>query len=99
MSVEKERVHPVISVRNVSMEFRIPRESSDSLKEYLIRGLTRQFLHSWRVRFDHPATGETIERRDTLPYDLLDVLEEIAPLSMGRTPEGDKIVPQILEAW
>ena len=63
------------------------------------RGLTRQFLHSWRVRFDHPATGETIERRDTLPYDLLDVLEEIAPLSMGRTPEGDKIVPQILEAW
>ena len=63
------------------------------------RGLTRQFLHSWRVRFDHPATGETIERRDTLPYDLLDVLEEIAPLSMGRTPEGDEIVPQILEAW
>ena len=63
------------------------------------RGLTRQFLHSWRVRFDHPATGETIERRDTLPYDLLDVLEEIAPLSMGRTPEGDEVVPQILEAW
>ena len=43
MSVEKERVHPVISVRNVSMEFRMPRESSDSLKEYLIRGLTRQY--------------------------------------------------------
>ena len=47
MSVEKERVHPVISVRNVSMEFRIPKESSDSLKEYLIRVLTRQ--HSLRT--------------------------------------------------
>lgn len=43
MSVEKETVHPVISVRNVSMEFRMPRESSDSLKEYLIRGITRQY--------------------------------------------------------
>ena len=59
------------------------------------RGLTRQFLHSWRVRFTHPVTGEEIERRDTLPYDLLAVLEEIQPLSMGRTAAGDKIVPQL----
>lgn len=59
------------------------------------RGLARQFLHSWRIKFAHPVTGEEIERRDTLPYDLLDVLEEIAPTSMGRTAAGDKIVPQL----
>lgn len=60
------------------------------------RGLTRQFLHSWRVSFAHPVTGETIECRDTLPWDLAAVLEEIEPLSLGRTPAGEEIVPQLL---
>ena len=59
------------------------------------RGLTRQFLHSWRVRFDHPVTGETIECRDELPWDLSAVLEELAPASLGRTEAGDEIVPQL----
>ena len=59
------------------------------------RGLTRQFLHSWRVRFDHPVTGETIECRDELPWDLAAVLEELAPLSLGRTEAGEEIVPQL----
>ncbi|MBM6952199.1 RluA family pseudouridine synthase [Enorma phocaeensis] len=59
------------------------------------RGLTRQFLHSWRVRFDHPVTGETIECRDELPWDLSAVLEELAPASLGRTEVGDEIVPQL----
>ena len=59
------------------------------------RGLTRQFLHSWRVRFDHPVTGETIECRDELPWDLSAVLEELAPTSLGRTEAGDEIVPQL----
>ena len=57
------------------------------------RGLTRQFLHSWSVAFAHPVTGEMVERRDTLPWDLAEVLEEIAPLSMGRTAAGEEIVP------
>lgn len=61
------------------------------------RGLARQFLHSWRVAFTHPVTGETIECRDTLPWDLAAVLEDIEPLSIGRTPAGDKIIPQLLE--
>lgn len=59
------------------------------------RGLTRQFLHSWRVKFEHPVTGETIECRDELPWDLAAVLDELAPVSMGRTAVGDEIVPQL----
>ena len=59
------------------------------------RGLTRQFLHSWRVAFTHPVTGETIECRDELPWDLAEVLDELAPLSLGRTEAGEEIVPQL----
>ena len=59
------------------------------------RGLTRQFLHSWRVSFDHPITGEHIECRDELPWDLAAVLDELAPLSLGRTDAGEEIVPQL----
>ena len=59
------------------------------------RGLTRQFLHSWRVVFTHPVTGETIECRDELPWDLAEVLDELAPLSLGRTKAGEEIVPQL----
>jgi 23S rRNA pseudouridine1911/1915/1917 synthase len=33
-------------------------------------GLTRPFLHSWRVAFDHPLTGERIEVEDPLPAEL-----------------------------
>ena len=58
-------------------------------------GLRRQFLHSWRLRFDHPVTGERIECRDVLPDDLLSILREIGPLSMGRTEAGESICPQL----
>lgn len=33
-------------------------------------GLTRPFLHSWRIAFDHPVTGERIELEQPLPADL-----------------------------
>jgi len=33
-------------------------------------GLTRPFLHSWRIAFDHPVTGERVEREEPLPDDL-----------------------------
>ena len=59
-------------------------------------GLRRQFLHSWHILFDHPITGETIELADTLPTDLRAVLESLQGRSMGRTPAGDMIVPQLL---
>lgn len=58
-------------------------------------GLRRQFLHSWRLKFDHPVTGEHIECRDVLPEDLLSILRDIGPLSMGRTKAGERICPQL----
>lgn len=33
-------------------------------------GLTRPFLHSWRIAFDHPITGDRIELEEPLPADL-----------------------------
>jgi 23S rRNA pseudouridine1911/1915/1917 synthase len=33
-------------------------------------GLTRPFLHAWRIAFDHPVTGERVEREEPLPDDL-----------------------------
>jgi 23S rRNA pseudouridine1911/1915/1917 synthase len=37
-------------------------------------GLTRPFLHAWRLTFPHPDGGEMIEVSDELPNDLLDAL-------------------------
>lgn len=56
-------------------------------------GLRRQFLHSWSIAFDHPATGERIERCDRLPDDLLAILNQIGERSMGRTEAGERICP------
>ena len=40
-------------------------------------GLTRQFLHSYRLDFTHPVTGERLHFEDTLPDDLQAVLDEL----------------------
>lgn len=58
--------------------------------------LTRQFLHSWYVKFTHPTTGETIELYDTLPDDLRAVLESLQDRSMGRTRAGESCIPLAL---
>ena len=61
----------------------------------LDRGLARQFLHSWRISFEHPMTGEVIELADRLPEDLRGVLCGLADRSMGRTAAGDAICPAL----
>ncbi|MEX0754013.1 MAG: RluA family pseudouridine synthase [Actinomycetota bacterium] len=33
-------------------------------------GLTRPFLHAWRLRFTHPVSGEFVEVQEPLPEDL-----------------------------
>lgn len=38
-------------------------------------GLDRQFLHSHRLRFEHPVTGDAIDVRSELPADLASALE------------------------
>lgn len=53
-------------------------------------GLERQFLHSYRLRFEHPFTRVELEFVDPLPDDLAERLVTIADLSMGRTPAGDE---------
>jgi 23S rRNA pseudouridine1911/1915/1917 synthase len=37
-------------------------------------GLSRPFLHSWRIAFDHPLTGERVELEAPLPGDLEEAL-------------------------
>ena len=58
-------------------------------------GLTRQFLHSWHLSFDHPATGGHLEFADELPWDLAAALEELEGRGAGRTEAGARIVPQL----
>ena len=58
------------------------------------RGLARQFLHSWRIAFDHPMTGEPLEFTDALPGDLVGVLCELEPLSLGLTEYGSILMGQ-----
>lgn len=61
-------------------------------------GLTRQFLHAYRIAFDHPMTGERIDLADPLPEDLATRLRALAPESMGRTEAGDEVLPIVLPA-
>lgn len=37
-------------------------------------GLTRPFLHAWRLAFEHPVTGERIALEEPLPQDLANAL-------------------------
>lgn len=51
-------------------------------------GLRRQFLHSFRIGFEHPITGESLSFADNVARDLADALEALAPRSMGKTEAG-----------
>lgn len=55
-------------------------------------GLARQFLHSWRLSFVHPVTGEELSFKDTLPPDLQQVVDELADRSFGRTQAGEELL-------
>lgn len=45
-------------------------------------GLERQFLHSYKLGFTHPETGESLSFTDELPADLAACLEGLAKRSM-----------------
>lgn len=57
--------------------------------------LDRQFLHSWSVAFDHPVTGQRIECKDELPWDLAAALDDLHDRSLGLTEAGALIVPRL----
>jgi 23S rRNA pseudouridine1911/1915/1917 synthase len=54
-------------------------------------GLERQFLHSYRLSFEHPITGEVLDFADVLPGDLGERLTSLSERSMGRTDFGDEV--------
>ncbi|WP_165173508.1 RluA family pseudouridine synthase [Adlercreutzia sp. ZJ242] len=54
-------------------------------------GLRRQFLHSFRVGFAHPLTGEELSFADNLPRDLAAVLDDLKERSMGKTAAGEEV--------
>lgn len=41
-------------------------------------GLSRQFLHAWRLRFQHPRSGQTLQLEAPLAEDLQAVLDHLA---------------------
>ena len=54
-------------------------------------GLERQFLHAYRLEFEHPITRERLRFVDPLPDDLETLHTQIASYSAGRTPAGDEV--------
>lgn len=54
-------------------------------------GLTRQFLHSYRIGFEHPESGERIDLMDGLPDDLAHALGSLQGRSAGRTEYGEEV--------
>ena len=55
------------------------------------RGLTRQFLHSYSLDFEHPITGEHLHFIDSLPADLSDVYEGLSDRHHEQTQRGMNI--------
>jgi 23S rRNA pseudouridine1911/1915/1917 synthase len=41
-------------------------------------GLSRPFLHAWRLSFAHPVTGDRVEVEEPLPNDLQGALRRAA---------------------
>lgn len=55
-------------------------------------GLTRQFLHSYFVEFEHPRTGEVMEFLAPVPKDLQDTLRKLQNRRIGLTDAGREVL-------
>lgn len=53
-------------------------------------GLRRMFLHAWRLRFTHPATGEAMALQAPLPPELADLLPAAARATLDTHDHNDK---------
>jgi 23S rRNA pseudouridine1911/1915/1917 synthase len=58
-------------------------------------GLERQFLHSYRLQFEHPVTGETLLFVDPPSEDLSLILAAITEYSTGRTAAGQEVLDSL----
>ncbi len=58
-------------------------------------GLRRQFLHSYRLSFEHPIHGEALVFVDALPPVLSCALEQLSDRSRGRTEAGERLLAEL----
>lgn len=58
-------------------------------------GLDRQFLHSYKIGFQHPTNGNRLEFTDSLPSDLLYSLDVIKDRLIEITDEGKQVFHDI----
>lgn len=61
-------------------------------------GLERQFLHSYRIGFEHPITKQEMFFVDGLPEDLQSVIDSIKDRSRGLTAAGEEVMSLIEES-
>lgn len=60
--------------------------------------LDRQFLHSYRLGFAHPSTGEYLQFTDYLPGDLQAALGRLFGRGLGRTEAGEEVLGALRRA-
>ncbi len=75
--------HPIVG--DATYTANAPKHPSASL------GLTRQFLHSYRIGFEHPFTGASVELVDGLPDDLACVLASLRERTSDITDYGREV--------
>ncbi|MGI6536301.1 MAG: RluA family pseudouridine synthase [Eggerthellaceae bacterium] len=61
-------------------------------------GLSRQFLHSYRLAFDHPRMQQHFDFTDYLPDDLQAALDRLDGRSLGTTPFGAEVLARLEKA-
>lgn len=61
-------------------------------------GLQRQFLHSYRLAFNHPMTDVRMSFTDYLPDDLQNALARLSDRSIETTPYGIEVLEHLADA-
>lgn len=60
-------------------------------------GLTRQFLHSYFIEFEHPRTGDMMSFLAPVPDDLREVLHTLKDRRIGLTNDGREVLKRYCE--
>jgi 23S rRNA pseudouridine1911/1915/1917 synthase len=69
--------HPIVGDPTYGGRLIIPAGASEQLA-LALRGFRRQALHAFRIRFQHPLTGELLDLRAPLPEDFRGLLAALA---------------------